>query len=193
MSKLQRIIGVCGLNASGKSTICNFYKDKGYKVLSLSDIIRKTLRENNIEETRDNLIDMGNNLRNKYGAGALAKMTIDTLNQTDNYVIDSIRHPEEVKCFRGNYNKQQNQFILVGIQCDAEIRFQRIQSRNRVGDKQSLEQFKEIEQKEMNNPDPNGQQVSKVLEMSDFNIKNNFNNFDDFNKEIQLLDSQISK
>eukprot|EP01132_Coremiostelium_polycephalum_P005180 gene5180-6448_t len=200
--KIQRIIGICGLNASGKSTVCEFYKRKGFSVVSLSDIIRKTLRDRNIDETRENLINMGNELRNKNGAGILAKMTIETLNKTDNYVIDSIRHPDEVKYFREAYNNNSNKnqsingmidnlFTLISIDCPSEIRYERIQSRKRVGDQQSLQQFMDIEKKEMNNPDPNGQQVSAVIGISDYTIVNNYENLNLFESQLEKLDTKI--
>ncbi|KAK5575577.1 hypothetical protein RB653_006710 [Dictyostelium firmibasis] len=171
---VQRIIGVCGLNASGKSTVCNFYKNKGFIVISLSDIIRQTLKERNVSETRDNLINLGNELRNKSGAGVLANLTIEKLNQNSNYVIDSIRHPDEVNSFRNKFNENGKKiFNLIGIDSSAETRFERTQSRKRQGDTTTLEEFMSVEKREMNNPDPNGQQVSKVLEMCDYKILNN--------------------
>ncbi|KAF2071764.1 hypothetical protein CYY_006910 [Polysphondylium violaceum] len=193
-STCKFIIGVCGLNASGKSTVCHFFKDQGYTVLSLSDIIRKTLSDRNIPENRDNLINMGNELRNKSGAGVLAMKTIDILESNKNYVIDSIRHPDEVKAFRemflGANNNDNRKFYLISITSPPMARFNRIQSRNRIGDKVDYQQFMEIEKKEMNNPDPLGQQVARVMEMSDFVIDNDpmkISSIDQLYKEISTL------
>ncbi|KAM9999669.1 hypothetical protein ACTFIZ_008111 [Dictyostelium cf. discoideum] len=192
---VQRIIGVCGLNASGKSTICNFYKNKGFTVISLSDIIRQTLKERNSPETRDNLINLGNELRNKSGAGVLANLTIEKLNENTDYVIDSIRHPDEVNSFRNKFNKDGNKiFNLIGIDSSAETRFQRTQSRKREGDTKTLEEFMSVEKREMNNPDPKGQQVSKVLEMSDYKISNNLDQtLDGLLNELNNLENKLIK
>ncbi|KAN0033754.1 hypothetical protein ACTFIV_000219 [Dictyostelium citrinum] len=192
---VQRIIGVCGLNASGKSTVCNFYKNKGFIVISLSDIIRKTLKERNVPETRDNLINLGNELRNKSGAGVLANLTIEKLNGNTNYVIDSIRHPDEVNSFRNKFNRDGKKlFNLIGIDSSVETRFQRIQSRKREGDTTTLEEFMSVEKREMNNPDPKGQQVSKVLEMCDYKISNNLGQtLDDLLNELNDLEIKLIK
>ncbi|EGC29076.1 hypothetical protein DICPUDRAFT_84876 [Dictyostelium purpureum] len=190
----QRIIGVCGLNASGKSTVCNYYSNKGFSVISLSDIIRQTLKERNIPETRDNLINLGNELRNNSGAGVLANLTIEKLDKNSNYVIDSIRHPDEVNSFRNKFNSDKKRFHLIGVESSPETRFQRIQNRNRIGDNQTLEQFMLIEKKEMNNPDPKGQQVGKVLEMCDFRLNNDSDQtLENLIKEIDILESKINK
>ncbi|KAN0030349.1 hypothetical protein ACTA71_010111 [Dictyostelium dimigraforme] len=192
---VQRIIGVCGLNASGKSTVCNFYKNKGFIVISLSDIIRQTLKERNILETRDNLINLGNELRNKSGAGVLANLTIEKLKENTNYVIDSIRHPDEVNSFRNKFNKDGKLlFNLIGIDSSSETRFKRTQSRKREGDTTTLEEFMSVEKREMNNPDPKGQQVSKVLEMCDYKISNNLNQtLDGLINELNDLETKLIK
>ena len=66
------IIGLTGTNAAGKSTLLNFLISKGFNNFSLSDIIREELVKRGIEISRQNLIDIGNEMRAKYGASILA-------------------------------------------------------------------------------------------------------------------------
>ncbi|EFA86449.1 hypothetical protein PPL_00242 [Heterostelium album PN500] len=177
---IGRIIGVCGLNAS----------DQGYGILSLSDALRRELKQRSIPETRDNLISMGNELRNKYGAGILASMILKNLDLNSNYVIDSIRHPDEVKELRAG----QHQFCLVGVDCLPSVRYQRLVSRARVGETGPLEyeEFLKIDQRESNNPDPKGQQVASVLKSSDILIDNN-QDLDHFKSQLNSLNQQIDQ
>ncbi|GAM25780.1 hypothetical protein SAMD00019534_089550 [Acytostelium subglobosum LB1] len=188
-----RIIGVCGLNASGKSTVCSFFKDKGYHVFSLSDVLRQELKNRHIEESREALINIGNELRNKHGPGILATMALQTVigggggegrNKDVNYVIDSIRHPEEVRQLR---MQKDYPFCLIGVDCSPETRYARLKSRARQGDNTiSLEQFLRIDGLETNNPDPNGQQVGAVLALSDIRIDNNQDSsYEQFQHDVQ--------
>jgi dephospho-CoA kinase len=107
---------------------------------------------------------MGNQLRNAYGPGVLAERTLRKLDKVHNYVIDSIRHPAEVDAL--SKAPEPYQFTLIGIDCPSEIRFRRLKERGRLGDITSLEEFNRVEELELRNPDPNGQQLLKVLERS---------------------------
>ena len=103
------LIGLTGRNASGKSTIVNWFAEKGLKTASCSDSIRTWLAEQNIESTRDALIEGGRELRRQGGAGVLAEMLLQMLDGED-AVIDSIRTPGEVEALR-----ERDDFILVDV------------------------------------------------------------------------------
>jgi hypothetical protein len=76
----NRLIGVAGLNASGKSSVCAHLRDvHGFTVLSLSDAIRDEIASLGQEATRDNLLATGNRLRNAHGAAVLAERTLAKL------------------------------------------------------------------------------------------------------------------
>jgi ATPase subunit of ABC transporter with duplicated ATPase domains len=53
------LIGLTGRNASGKSTLVEWFSEKGMKSYSCSDSIRAWLREQDKEITRDALIEGG--------------------------------------------------------------------------------------------------------------------------------------
>ncbi len=62
MSKLKQshFIGFIGPIGSGKSTACDFFKQKGYQIISLSDIIRLYVKEHNLSDDRDTLTHYSN-------------------------------------------------------------------------------------------------------------------------------------
>ena len=93
------LVGLTGRNASGKTTVVNWFSSKGVKTTSCSDSIRSWLSEQGIEESRDSLIEGGRELRRRGGAGILAEMLLESLNGED-AVIDSIRTPGEVEALR---------------------------------------------------------------------------------------------
>lgn len=195
-----KLFGVSGLNASGKSTLCNYLKNRFEKnsqtfcvVLSLSNVIREELARLKLPETRENLIGKANQLRNEFGTNILSIRLIEKIDamieknkqeQIDHsyFIIDSMRHPDEVNIFREKYPSQ---FTLIGIQCDPMKRFQRLKERNRIGDIDTFEKFQEIEKKETANSDPKGQQVDKVFEMLDVLIENDFETIEELEDEIE--------
>lgn len=162
------IIGLTGRNAAGKGEVANILRENGFIYHSLSDTLREELKRRKQEPTRDNLIALGNELRNNLGAGALAEMTLSKLDSDKNYVIDSIRNPEEVKVLR-----RIKRFKLLHVTSLPEIRFERIKSRSRAGDPQTIEEFKTLEKKEASSNDPKAQQLNQTAELSDLELENN--------------------
>ena len=73
------IIGLTGRNASGKGEAANYLKEKGFIYYSLSDVIREEATKRGLEHSRDILIKLGNELREKHGAGYLAEQISNKL------------------------------------------------------------------------------------------------------------------
>ncbi len=162
------IIGIVSHYAGGKDTVSEYLKkEKEFIYYSLSDIIRDELKKRGMSENRDNLINVGNDLRKKFGNKILAKRSFDKIKKTNkNVVLGSIRNPSEVK-----FLKKQKNFFLVKIDCPIEIRYERLKERNRIGDIKSLEEFIKKEKQEESS-DPSKQQIHKVVQMADLSIDN---------------------
>jgi len=176
------IIGVTGKYCSGKSTVCDYLKSKSFYYKSLSDALREILKKEGIPETRENLIVKGNELREKQGNSALAKMLIGNLKRDKNYVIDSLRNPDEIKAFQDLGN-----FHLWGIAAPEEKRFERILERKREGDPKSIEEFREFEARETASKNESAQQLGKCAEMAEHNIVNDGSVAELFEKVDSLL------
>ena len=160
------LIGLTGRKASGKSTVVNWFSEKGLETSSCSDSIRAWLAEQNIEPTRDALIEGGRELRRKGGAGILAEMLLDILDGKD-AVVDSIRTPGEVEALR-----KRDDFILIEIRANTETRWERLQSRARAGDPLDKETFMEQEKAEAVAKDEAGQALNATAELADIVILN---------------------
>ena len=160
------LIGLTGKNASGKSTVVNWFSKKGLETLSCSDSIRAWLAEQNIEPTRDALIEGGRELRRKGGAGILAEMLLDILDGKD-AVVDSIRTPGEVEALR-----KRDDFMLIEIRANTETRWERLQSRARAGDPLDKDTFIEQENAEAVAKDAAGQALNATAELADLVILN---------------------
>ena len=177
------VFGLTGKNASGKGTVAEILKKKNFTYHSLSDSLRDELKSLKKEETRENLIDIGNELREKGGPGVLADKLIPKLNFENNHIVDSIRNPLEVISLRKETLLRR--FFLISVDANSRLRYDRLCSRGRIGDTDSWEKFVEQEKKEENVDDPNKQQLSKTMQMADYNIDNS--------GTLQELEAQVNK
>lgn len=165
MRKSKKIvIGLTGKNASGKSSAAKYLKKKGFSLYSLSDILREEAAKKGLEPTRKILIDLGNNLRKRYGGGILANRIIKKLK--DRSVVDSIRNRLEIKEFR-----KIQRFILLGFYTPANVRLRRIKKRSRKGDPVTMKELLAREREE-NKAEATNQQLNACLNMADKIIKN---------------------
>lgn len=164
----MQLIGLTGLNASGKGTVAEYLKEKGFKYYSLSDIVREYATEKGLDHSRENLIICGNELREKYGPSVLAKRIVQKLkkDRPSKAVIDSIRNISEIRELR-----TLEDFVLVCVQAPVEVRFERSKKRGRIGFETNLQDFIDVEQKE-NSDDPAKQQLFKCQKLADKIIAN---------------------
>jgi dCMP deaminase len=163
------VIGLTGENCAGKSTVADYLSKKGFYILSLSDIIREELKAENRALSRDNLINKGNEMREKFGPAILAKKTVAKMQTVKdrNYVVDSIRNPAEVEEL-----KKSDNFFLLYVTASPEIRFERIRHRDREEDPKTFEAFQEIEKLEMENAEKTKQNLKATFELADKKIEN---------------------
>ena len=175
------IIGVTGKYCAGKDTVAEILIKKSFYHYSLSDALRSELRLQGKEVIRENLINLGNQLRQTRGAGVLAEMALQNIKSDKNYVITSIRNPSEIEVLR-----KRKDFMLISIDAPASVRFERMQSRAKAEDAalKTIEDFKSNEEREMSK-DPTQQQLHKVIKMADVTINND--------KEVEELQSKIDK
>lgn len=160
------IIGLTGTNAAGKGEVSNYLKDtKRFQYISLSDIVREEADAQGLEHTRENLIKIGNELREKNGADVLAKRVIEKIKE-ENVVIDSIRNLEEARAVKALKNA-----ILVAVDAPIGLRYKRAQERMLDRDNVSFEEFKQLEEAE-NLKTITGQQLKLCIGEADKTIIN---------------------
>jgi dephospho-CoA kinase len=157
-------IGLTGPNASGKGEVAGFLAGLGFSVHSLSDVVREAASALGLEHTRDNLIAVGVQLREKGGPGVLARRILGRL--SGRAVVDSIRSPGEVAILR-----TLPRFVLLGIDAPTELRFERSLRRGRKGDGATLEEFRRKEERE-NAATEIGQQLQRTLALADAVVRN---------------------
>ena len=174
------IIGVAGRNGAGKGEFVQFLAARSFTPLSLSDAIRHELAVRGLPETRERMIEVGQEMRRRSGPGALAQGLIRQLQPDRNYAIDSIRHPIEVEILR----HCGQDFRLVWIDAKLETRFARMQARGRPGDPTTVEKLEALELRERGSDDPNAQQLDAVEAQADFRLIND-GSLQEFQEQIQ--------
>jgi dCMP deaminase len=160
------LIGLTGRNASGKGEAARYLQKKSFYYFSLSDVIRDEIRRRGDEPTRERLIIVGNELRQRHGASVLAERILAKIEDDKHYIIDSIRNPSEVEAFR-----EAKHFKLIRIEAPPEVRFKRIVSRQRESDPKTFDEFVELENREAEGDDTS-QNLVKVELMADHTLTN---------------------
>lgn len=154
------ILGITGTFASGKDSVAEILQKMNFFHISFSDSLREILKKNNLEVTRENLINIGNDLREKYGADILSCLALEKMKEGENYVFTSIRNPSEVEKLM-----DREDFLLVNVTASEEVRLKRIVARNREKDPKTLEELRQRERQE-NSTDSYAQQLRKVAAMA---------------------------
>lgn len=176
------IIGLTGLNGSGKGAVADYLiQKKGFVYHSLSDAVREEVLKTDQAITRDTLIVTANNLRKQYGASILAERIIEKLDVSNDNVVDSFRNPEEIKTFKKNAD-----FKLWCVVASQETRFNRLKARKRENDPQDFDEFKKIENKELTSTNPSNQNLLACQELADIKIPND-KGIEELNKHIDII------
>lgn len=168
----QMHIGLTGSMASGKGELAKCFKRMNFSYISLSDMVRDAARQRGIKKlTRQEMQNIGNELRHRGGPGVLAKQIREKINsgKAKTWIIDGIRNPAEVAELR-----ELPHFYLIGITSDLEVLLKRLNSRKRKTDLASTSKMKEVIRREWGvGESEEGQQVGRCMELVDFTIENN--------------------
>jgi len=134
------IIGLTGTICSGKSTVAEILKDKGFNHYTYSDILRLEAKKRKIKPTRENLQALGNKIKED-NPGILSNLIIEN-SSSQNIIADGIRTLDEID------ELKKHSAIIFGIDAPQRIRFERLKARKRPGDPASFEEFVKIDDHE---------------------------------------------
>jgi dephospho-CoA kinase len=169
MDKIQ-IIGLTGLNGSGKGSAAEHYsKEYGFKAYNTRDYITELLNKDGLPIDRPHMVKKANEMREKHGPQYFAEYFINKAKEegVHTFTIDSIRNPEEARLIQNLQGK------IVLIHTATEVRYERIKNRKSNTDNISYEEFLEQELIEMKSSDPGHQNMQKVFLLADYIADNN--------------------
>ena len=167
---MAQYVGLTGYMGSGKGEIAKILQKRGFKYVSLSDMVREEATKRGLEHTRENLQATGNDLREKHGAGVLGMKAREAIAKEadSNWVVDGIRNPACIAEL-----KELSDFQVLGVSAGNEILVKRLMDRKRGGLKLTRDGILEKLEKEKGvGEPPEGQQVKKCLENVDHFILN---------------------
>ena len=160
----MKVIGVTGLQGSGKSIFFDTAKEKGALVVSMGDIIREKAKERG-EETGTT----ARKLREEFGQYIVAELTVEKIKELlekegdiKTILVDGIRSPYEIELFKENFEN----FISVSIYASPQTRFERIKLRGREDDTTDFNEFMVRENREL------GFGIGNVVSTTDYLIEN---------------------
>jgi dephospho-CoA kinase len=174
------IIGITGTIGAGKGTIVEYLVSRGFKYYSARDYLIEKIKEMSLEINRDNMVIVGNELREKYGPSHIAEeMMKKATKDKKDAVIESIRAVGEIYSLRKNKD-----FLLFAVDADIKKRYERIVKRNKETDNVSFKKFCDDEKKEFTSNDPNKQNLKACIERSDYKFINN-GTIEELHKQVE--------
>ena len=175
-------IGITGTLGAGKGTIVDYLvQNRGYVHFSVRAFLIEEIKRRGMEVNRDSMTLVGNDLRAQHTPSWIVEQLYEQAQASGcNCIIESVRTTGEVDALRGKPN-----FYLFAVDADPKVRYERAVLRGSETDHVSYETFLANEQREMDNSDPNKQNLRGCIERADFRFDNN--------GSIELLHQQVEQ
>ncbi len=125
----SHIIALVGLTGSGKSTAAELIGRMGYQRIRFGDVTDEELGKRKLEINEANERIVREELRQKYGMDAYAKLNrkkIDTFLKKGNVVIDGMYSMEEYLFMKSHYPER---LYVVAVYASPDTRYSRLGSR----------------------------------------------------------------
>jgi dephospho-CoA kinase len=167
-SKLIMIVGITGSFGAGKGSAAEYLvREKGFSHFSARALITKEVERRGLPVNRDTITNTANDMRAQGGPTYLFEQLVATAKECGgDAVIESVRAIAEAE-----YLKREGG-ILVAIDADPKVRYERIVKRGSETDRVSFEEWQTQEAREMHSDDPTKQNVAAVIKMADHVIMN---------------------
>ena len=184
------VVGLVGPFGSGCTYVAEkIVENHGYEYLSLSDVLREEYKKENPNKrkiARKDLQDFGDKVRETKGADYLAPIVCKKIKQdtTKNYVVDSIRNPEEINCLRKSFAE----FFLFGVFAEPDLRWKRVKEKY----DEDRRTFDEDDKRDSNGGVEHGQRVTDSFRMADIILLNN-ENIAEGNKNEELFLAKLKQ
>lgn len=177
------VIGITGTLGAGKGTLVEYLvKNKGFSHYSVRGYLQKEMNKRSMPNNRDSMTSLANELRaNNSPSYVTDQLFLEAQKSGQNCIIESIRTPGEIISL-----KEKGAFFLFAVDADTKLRYERIILRASATDNITFDTFVSNEAREMNNTDPNKQNLKKCIEMADYAFENN-GEITELEKQAELI------
>ncbi len=161
------IVGITGTIGAGKGSVVDYLIQKrGFKHISARSIWTAELKKRNLPIDRDHMTVLANQLRAEHGPAYFVEQALQSCDGQLSCVIESIRTVAEAELLK----KQGG--VLLAVDAERAVRYERIHARGSSLDQVSFADFVRQEETEMQNADPNKQNILAVMNLADHTISN---------------------
>jgi len=162
------IIGITGTIGAGKGEIVSYLETRGFEHFSVRTYLTRELEKRGMPVNRPTMTDLADELRRKHRPGYIVEELYRQAAATGkDSVIESVRNIGEV-----DYLKHQKNFVLIAVESDIKIRYDRIVRRNSALDHVTFEQFERDNAREMASTDEAKGNIAECIRRSDFRVEN---------------------
>jgi dephospho-CoA kinase len=183
----MNIIGITGTLGAGKGTIVDYLvKQHNFTHYPVRKYIEAEIAARGLENNRDNMVIVGNDLRKNDGAfifKALKKQA--EKERQEHIIIESIRTVDEITALKALGG------VLFSVDADRTLRYERVVPRGTSTDSISYETFLEHEERESISTDPAKQNLRACAKLADFHFMND-NSFEDLYRQIDTAIKKIN-
>ncbi len=180
------IIGLVGEMVGGKDTVADYLVKKyNSQTISFSQPLRDILDRIYLPQTRINMANLGINLRAQFGQDILAKAIMSEIKASQNPIVclPNIRLESDIT----NLKKLKN-FILISVETDQKIRYQRIIKRKQNKDDASKTWAEFLKDAKL----PTETKIRAIAKGAKYSINNN-TNYDELYAQIDKIMAKILK
>ena len=180
-------IGITGTLGAGKGTVVDYLvKNRGFVHYSVRAFITDEIKRRGLEVNRDTMTLVGNDLRAQHSSSWIVEQLYEQAQASGcNCIIESVRTVGEVEALRSKPN-----FYLFAVDADPHVRYQRAVLRGSETDHIDYPTFIANEQREMDNRDPNKQNLGECISRADFCFDNN-GTIEQLNAQVEQVLGQI--
>jgi dephospho-CoA kinase len=161
-------IGITGTICAGKGAVVEYFKQKGFVHYSVREFIALEVKHRGLPLNRDNTTLVANDLRTKHYHSYIIETIFNQATAAGkDCIIESVRALGEA-----DFLKKQPHFVLLAVDADPKIRYNRAVSRKSELDHVTFEKFISDEQREIS-PDPTKGNLLGCIKLADVVLMNN--------------------
>ena len=184
----MKIIGITGTIGAGKGTVVEHLKERGFAHYSSSGLLKEMLIEQSVFVDRDALAALARSIRVQDPNG-VPKLTHERAlrDNPEKMILEAIHTLGEADFIRSVGG------MMLGVDADVAIRYERISKRGSEKDNVSYEKFLEQAKREDDGTEESGHNIRGVIQTADAVIMNN-SSLEDLQRAVdEALEALLQK